>query len=78
MDDEPAALDTIRTLCVGHHVETETVPFKAIERMYNEDFDIFLVDYKMPYTTGIELLERIKKLQVHEEAREYFLHHLLV
>jgi len=62
VDDEEYVLNAIKPLCLDHDLETETLPFKAIERIKKEKFDIFVVDYQMPQLNGIELLEEIKEV----------------
>ncbi len=44
----------------GFSVKTETSPLEALELLSLEDFDIVLLDQRMPEISGIEFLEHIK------------------
>ena len=39
-----------------------TDPFKALEMIKKEKFSLVVLDYKMPAMNGIELLQRMKKI----------------
>lgn len=38
-------------------------PRDALDRAREDDFDLFLSDYKMPFLNGVELLSRVKGIQ---------------
>jgi len=45
----------------GYNAEAAEDAFKALEKIKERNWDIALVDLKMPKMDGLELLERIKK-----------------
>jgi len=47
----------------GYEVSLSKSPTLALNLLEKENFEIALIDYKMPEMNGIELLKRIKKLQ---------------
>jgi DNA-binding NtrC family response regulator len=61
VDDELGTLNVIKNICRHYDVITETSSLKAAERIRNEKFDIFIIDYQMPHLDGIELLEEIQE-----------------
>ena len=62
VDDEEKVLTIIKTFCKNYDITTEQSPFKASERIEQEKFDIFIIDYQMPQINGIELLEQLKEI----------------
>ena len=66
VDDEKdmlALLKRIITEKTEHEVMTEHDPFKAIELIHKEPFDLVITDLKMPNMDGIALLDEIKRIQ---------------
>ncbi|MBN2440373.1 MAG: response regulator [Spirochaetales bacterium] len=61
VDDEPGVLNVIKNVCRNYEIITETSALRAVERIRNEKFDIFIIDYQMPVIDGIELLEEIQE-----------------
>lgn len=45
-----------------HEAVVEADPFKAIERLKTDSFDMVITDLKMPKMDGIQLLEEMKKI----------------
>lgn len=66
VDDDPdmcESLADVIDLQTGHKVEYTTSPLKALELIRANDYDIAVIDYKMPEMNGIELLRQIKTLK---------------
>lgn len=61
VDDEAGVLKVIKSIFRDYNVTTESDSLKAVERIKQEKFDIFIVDYQMPNLDGIEVLEEIKE-----------------
>ena len=63
-DDEKGIRDSLSTVLSseGFTCETASDGEKAIEKFTNEDFDILIVDIKMPKWNGIEVLEKVSKI----------------
>src|SRR4030043_2333722 len=49
----------------GFHISSMKSPTVALKILIREEFDVALVDYKMPEMDGIHLLKRIKQMQPH-------------
>jgi DNA-binding NtrC family response regulator len=64
VDDEKEILNMLRRNMEmeGYDVTTTTSPFKAVELMKQELFNLVLTDIKMPEMTGVELLREIKRI----------------
>jgi DNA-binding NtrC family response regulator len=64
VDDEEEILNMLRRNMEmeGYDVTTTTSPFKAVELMKQELFNLVLTDIKMPEMTGVELLREIKRI----------------
>jgi two-component system response regulator HydG len=62
VDDEPVLLKALETLLAkkGHHVTALDSPIAATQRLAQEDFDVALLDVKMPDLSGLELLTAVK------------------
>jgi EAL domain-containing protein (putative c-di-GMP-specific phosphodiesterase class I)/CheY-like chemotaxis protein len=64
VDDEPALLDSLRWLLVreGFEICAARSGQEAIDCFVKDEFDIVVSDISMPYMTGIQLLQEIRKL----------------
>jgi two-component system response regulator HydG len=62
VDDEPTLLRAIESLLSkkGHDVVALDSPIEATQRLAREDFDVALLDIKMPDLSGLELLSAVK------------------
>ena len=62
VDDEPALLRALEALLrrKGHEVIALDSPKLAMQRLAGEDFDVALLDVKMPELSGLELLSAVK------------------
>ncbi|HET9597449.1 MAG TPA: sigma-54 dependent transcriptional regulator [Anaeromyxobacteraceae bacterium] len=62
VDDEPVLLKALETLLQkkGHHVTALDSPIAATQKLAQEDFDVALLDVKMPDLSGLELLTAVK------------------
>jgi two-component system response regulator HydG len=62
VDDEPALLKALEALLrrAGHAVVALDNPIAALQRLAAEDFDVALLDIKMPQLSGLELLNAVK------------------
>jgi two-component system response regulator HydG len=62
VDDEPVLLKALEALLArkGHHVTALDSPITATQRLAQEDFDVALLDVKMPDLSGLELLTAVK------------------
>ncbi len=62
VDDEPALLRALEALLArkGHEVVALDSPIAATQRLAQEDFDVALLDIKMPELSGLELLNAVK------------------
>ena len=65
VDDEETICEALKAWFTkdGYNVETAMSGEDALKLMAEKNFDIFLVDVKMPGMDGIELLGRIKEVQ---------------
>lgn len=63
VDDEEEFVETLaeRMRTRGMEVATSNTGADALERVDAEDFDVVVLDLKMPGIDGIEALERIKR-----------------
>ena len=62
VDDEPVLLKALEALLTkkGHQVTALDSPITATQRLAAEDFDVALLDVKMPDLSGLELLTAVK------------------
>jgi two-component system response regulator HydG len=62
VDDEPALLRALESLLgkKGYDVVALDSPIVATQRLAQEDFDVALLDIKMPQLSGLELLSAVK------------------
>src|SRR6266542_3212121 len=62
VDDEPVLLRAMEALLAkkGHHVTALDSPITATQKLAQEDFDVALLDVKMPDLSGLELLTAVK------------------
>src|SRR6266536_319710 len=62
VDDEPVLLKALEALLQrkGHVVTALDSPITATQRLAQEDFDVALLDVKMPDLSGLELLTAVK------------------
>jgi two-component system response regulator HydG len=62
VDDEPTLLRALEALLSrkGCHVVAVDSPIAATQRLAQEDFDVALLDVKMPELSGLELLTAVK------------------
>ncbi|HUK66284.1 MAG TPA: sigma-54 dependent transcriptional regulator [Anaeromyxobacteraceae bacterium] len=62
VDDEPVLLKALEALLSkkGHQVTALDSPIQATQRLAQEDFDVALLDVKMPDLSGLELLTAVK------------------
>jgi two-component system response regulator HydG len=62
VDDEPTLLRALETLLrkQGHEVTAVESPIVATQKLAQEDFDVALLDIKMPQLSGLELLHAVK------------------
>ncbi len=62
VDDEPVLLKALETLLQkkGHQVTALSSPIAATQKLAQEDFDVALLDVKMPDLSGLELLTAVK------------------
>ena len=49
---------------IGWKVTTITEPDKALSMLCNNDFDLFLTDFKMPYRDGLQVIEDLRQHHV--------------
>ena len=57
------SLGDVLTVDSSYSVTFATEAKKALEMTQKEDFDLMIIDYKMPEMNGVELLKHIKKIK---------------
>lgn len=64
VDDEQSMCDFLRILLEreGFDVEVELQGKKALERLEKKRFDIIITDVRMPVMDGLEILDRVRKI----------------
>ena len=60
---EKNIVNLIRNICHNHNITEVNSSIKAFELIGKQSFDMYLIDYRLPVISGIELLEEIKELQ---------------
>lgn len=66
VDDEKDNLQALQRLLRGHfHVVSTTSALEALQLMGSQRFHVIVSDQRMPDMTGVELLEKAKKLSPH-------------
>jgi CheY-like chemotaxis protein len=65
VDDEPVVVNSIRKALTrkGYVVEEAFNGVAALDRVASEDFDLVLLDMRMPDANGLELLPKLKSLR---------------
>jgi DNA-binding NtrC family response regulator len=64
VDDDPTQLSLMaKTLCHEFRVLTASSPERALKILEDTDAHVILVDYMMPEMTGIDLIERARKIR---------------
>ncbi|MCX7737300.1 MAG: response regulator [Candidatus Kapabacteria bacterium] len=76
VDDELDFLDTItkRMELRGFEVSKAPDGYKALDLLEKSDFDVVVLDLKMPGIDGLEVLEKIKKNKKNTEIIIYSAH----
>ena len=64
VDDEPSILDSITMVLNTEGYETDTClnGAAALQKVSNQEYDLVLLDIKMPKMDGIEVLERMMEI----------------
>ncbi len=64
VDDETCVRETIEQMLIdfGFKISLANDGFGAIKLVESEDFDVILLDIKMPGINGVETLKRIKSI----------------
>jgi len=57
------SLADVLTVDTNYTVSFTTKAAKALEMAKNEDFDLIIIDYKMPEINGVDLLKSIKEIK---------------
>lgn len=62
IDDEPAIVITFRIALNrhGYSVETAMNAEEGLAMALERDYDLIIVDFKMPGVTGVELVQRVR------------------
>jgi DNA-binding NtrC family response regulator len=62
VEDEPSLLRALESFLLkkGHQVTALSSPIEATQRLAQQDFDVALLDIKMPDLSGLELLSAVK------------------
>lgn len=75
VDDEPETLKLLSTFLSkdGHEVETAGNAVNALEKLEGKQYDLVLLDIKMPNTSGIELYYQLKETNPSAAGRVVFI-----
>lgn len=68
VDDEPNMLRLLQTILTGktgYEVVTTNNPLEVGKLLQEESFDLVITDLKMPLVDGMDLIDIIKKIDVH-------------
>ncbi|MHB9074912.1 MAG: response regulator [Desulfobaccales bacterium] len=68
IDDEPNMLRLLKTILMdktGYTVITTNNPLEVQSLLLQEPFDLVITDLKMPLVDGLDLIDIIKKIDVH-------------
>ena len=65
VDDEENILDLLSEVLgeEGYHVDGAANGFDALQKVKNNNFDVMLVDLRLPKMDGIELLRMVKEIK---------------
>jgi DNA-binding response OmpR family regulator len=71
VDDEPDMVDILRLVLsqAGFAVTTATSGKECIEKTSHEDFDLIILDIRMPQMDGWTTLRRLKENKVTDKSR---------
>ena len=64
VDDDKDMCDSLAdvlSLDTDYNIKTSTDPVKALDMVMNTDFELIIIDYKMPKMNGLDLLKCIKE-----------------
>jgi DNA-binding response OmpR family regulator len=66
IDDEPYLLEKLKSVLIGEHynVETSDDGRKGLEKIWDETYDLILLDIMLPSMSGLEVLSEIRKAGV--------------
>lgn len=62
-DEDILRMLIVDTLEDGFKIEEVEDGKEALEKIRNQDYDLIVLDYMMPYLTGLEVLEEVRKDQ---------------
>lgn len=63
VDDEPGITESLRLVLSGtYEVDSSLDGFSAIKKVSSEQYDLMLLDIKMPKMDGLEVLEKVKEI----------------
>ncbi|MCA9560059.1 MAG: response regulator, partial [Myxococcales bacterium] len=64
VDDDRDICEYMRTMleATGYEVATLSDPTRAVDRVREEEFHVLIIDLMMPKMDGIELIQRIRKV----------------